>query len=173
MPYFPWIAGGAALGLAARRGRRAPRRLGHKVVAGMVEARLKPFGIHVLCDVPQRPLMEGESLYLYLYGDVYGEVETPWNPAWGKEHRHFPRSRELEHLGWSEFATVRISDHMQPAGGGFNVGQQRRHGASDWSIDPSTTIHPLYGQPMSQQERIEVVVREAREKLAEDQEEWT
>src|SRR3990167_6606954 len=35
-----------------------------------------------------------------------------------------------------DFITIRVSNHEQPLGGGFNIEKQKRHGEADISIDP-------------------------------------
>lgn len=155
MNYLPYIAGAAALGLASR-GRRATRQLGHNEVVRMLRRRLAKHGIYAL--------QQGEapgSVYLHLYGDVYDDVTAPWNPAWTSE---YDDGRVVRKAGWELVGDkIRISDHRQPRGGGYSMGRGERHGYTEWSIDPSTT---LQGYPRrTQQQRIDEIVEESVEAL--------
>ena len=156
MNYLPYIAGAAALGLAARRGRRATRRLGHNEVVRMLRRRLAKHGIYAL--------QQGEapgSVYLHLYGDVVGDVTAPWNPAWTSDYNDYS---VVSKAGWWLFGDkIRVSDHHQPRGGGYSMARGERHGYTAWSIDPYTT---LQGYPRrTQQQRIDEIVEEAVEAL--------
>jgi len=155
------------IGPASGRGRRATRRLGHNEVARMLRRRLAPHGIYAL--------QQGEapdSIYLHLYADVYGEVTAPWNPAWKDTYWD---EKAVTKAGWDEVDfiyggyKIRISDHRQPRGGGYSMGRGERHGYTEWSIDPSTTLE---GFPKrTQQERIDEIVKEAVEALHDEREE--
>ena len=133
----------------------------------MLRRRLAPHGIYAL--------QQGEapdSIYLHLYADVYGEVTAPWNPAWKDTYWD---EKAVTKAGWDEVDfiyggyKIRISDHRQPRGGGYSMGRGERHGYTEWSIDPSTTLE---GFPKrTQQERIDEIVKEAVEALHDDREE--
>lgn len=140
----------------ASTGQRATRRLGHNEVVRMLRRRLAKHGIYAL--------QQGEapgSVYLHLYGDVYDDVTAPWNPPWTSE---YDDGRVVRKAGWELVGDkIRISDHRQPRGGGYSMGRGERHGYTEWSIDPSTT---LQGYPRrTQQQRIDEIVEESVEAL--------
>lgn len=133
MSYFPWIAGGAALGYAARRrgrfGRPAspPPVWDCMAIVRPVRDALTRLGFQTECygcpadSYPKRDeCYEGSSVYLTVLGDVF-------------------RDGRMEDFG----DKIRISDHWQPRGGGFNAGTRERYGETPWSIDPTTFGRPV------------------------------
>ena len=139
--------------------------LGHNEVARMLQRRLAKEGIYTL----QQGEAQFGSIYLHLYADVYGDVTAPWNPAWKDEYWD---RRPATEAGWDDVGPldkIRISDHRQPRGGGYSMGRGERHGYTEWSIDPSTTLEGFPSR--TQQERIDEIVEEAVEALQDAREE--